>query len=729
MQIVPSSTITLYKDVDIGPGIMPCWSSAANRTSYFNSKKLKRGNVDISTCTCTVVKQKIGTLRLEISPITNSIGSNPTGAEVAKCNMLSFINPSFDNKEIYCRIVDYNYVNNECVEIIYIIDYFITWCFDVTYLDMYIERQHLSKADWTKAEANPYDPDILEFRTPEDLPISKELEKPCYNILNWTYDSNPPTDGYNVTGFDGRKLLHTRGKNATSRHEEDQMDNNLCGTMDYWCVLLYLTPINWNEIGEEARDTWNDLIDGLNVWYWSKATHYDTDLPTDVADLNDLWTGLTPASDIFCFKPVANDYTNIYKKFFNVINFLTGLGLDGQINAMYLVPAQIVDAATIDFTNVSVFNDYYNALASQDVVREKTSEAHDLQHAVTNKKLLNFPYSYLRVACEDGTKEFKYENFKAVQDGGNDCSFKLIATLVGVPRLLLVPFKYGKNVTDKAPAGDGDNPDVLADITLANYSLEDAIVIATFPQIEYSTDGYLTFLAGEYSAIRANMTTDTELEQRLQQERIADSSVYTAGGMLASLASLNPGTIGGSLMSGTATLQENQRQLRSLENTYARQREAESYFNSPENFSKIAAGENKFDRFDNTRPAHANNIFHAGASMPTLNMIKGMGGFDFTSIHVQLREDVLDMYDNFFNLFGYNTGGKCAMPYVINFINGVSDTAANAGKLPHWATVNNQAVTYLKTYNAKVEYAMQPVAEAITAMLNSGVRFLNCNPS
>lgn len=727
MKIVPASTVTLYKDVDIGPGIMPCWSSAANRTTYFNGKKLKRGSIDISTCTCTVVKNKIGTLRLEISPVSSG-GTSPTGAEIAKCNMLSFINPSFDDKQIYCRIVDYNYVNNECVEIIYIIDYFITWCFDVTYLDMYIERQHLSKADWTKAEANPYDPDILEFRTPEDLPISKELEKPCYNILNWTYDGNPPTDGYNLTGFDGRKLLHTRGKNSSAHHEEDQMDSNLCGTMDYWCVLLYLTPINWREVGEEAMNTWNDLISGLNVWYWSKATSYDTDIPEDVSLLNNLWTGLTPASDIFCFRPVAGDYSNIYKKFFNVINFLTGLGLDGQINAMYLVPAQIVDAATIDFTNVSVFNDYYNALQSQDVIREKTSEAHDLQHSVTNKKLLNFPYSYLRVACEDGTKEFKYENFKAVQDGGSDCSFKLVATLVGVPRLLLVPFKYGKNVTDKAPAADINKPYVLADITLANYSLEDAIVIATFPQIEYSTDGYLTFLAGEYSAIRAGMTTDTELEQRLQQERLADSSMNAfGGGILASLS--NPLSAAGSLISANATLQENERQLKSLENTYARQREAESYFNSPENFSKIAAGENKFDRFDNTRPAHANNIFHAGASIPTLNTIKGMGGFDFTSIHVQLREDVLNMYDNFFNLFGYNSGGKCAIPYVINFITGTADTAANAGKLPHWATVNNQSVTYLKTYNAKVEYAMQPVAEAITAMLNSGVRFLNCNPS
>lgn len=731
MKIVPNSTITLYKDVDIGPGLMPCWSSAANRTSYFNGKKLKRGSLDISTCTCTVVKHKTGILRIEISPVTNP-GSSPTGAEIASCNMLSFINPSFDNKVIYARIMDYDYVNNECVEITYMIDYFITWCFDVDYLDMYISRQHLSKADWNKAEANPYDPDILQFRTPENLPYSQELEKPCYNILNWTYDgtTSAKTDGYNATGYDGRRLMHTSRNRVPSGYpESNAVRSNLMGLLDYWGILMYITPIDWDSIGTEAKTEWEDLIRGYYVWDPDRETSWTGTFPdaSTAGDIPWLWTGATPASMIIALRPRISQGSqvsvNTYKAFLDILNFLTGLGLDGQINAMYLIPYYVEDSIYCEDNGWSTINEYYQALIDSDVVKEKTSEAHDMQTSVTNKKLLNFPYSYLRVSCEDGTKEFKYENFNEVQLGGSDCKFKLVVSLMGIPRLVLIPYKYNKKCNDIASS---TTPYNTADEELSNFNLDEAIVLATFPQVEFSTDGYLTFLASEYSAIRAGQSSDLELQLQLQQEKLADSSMFTAGGMLASLS--NPLSAGGTLMGGTAQLEENKRQLRSLENTYARQREAQDYYSQPEKFAEVAAGENVFSRFDNTRPAHANHIFHAGASLPSLNTLKGIGNFDFTSVHVQLRPDVLAQYDKFFDLFGYNTGGKCDTPYVVNFIKGVADTTANADKLPHWATVNNKQVTYLKTDDAKVEHAMAPVANAITDMFNSGVRFINCNP-
>ena len=150
MRLQPDSSITLYKDVDIDNDEQLVFKNRTNQTAYFQSKIHPNG----AYTPCTVVR-KTGVLRVEKSM-----------AIVSQCNYLSFVNPLIrhtqqgdtqygDNKTIYARIVDYDYVNNECTEISYVIDYWQTWMFDVTFQDSYIEREHLSQADWDKAAANP----------------------------------------------------------------------------------------------------------------------------------------------------------------------------------------------------------------------------------------------------------------------------------------------------------------------------------------------------------------------------------------------------------------------------------------------------------------------------------------------------------------------------------------------------------------------------------------------
>ena len=135
MKIVPNSTIKLYANVDIDNGEQLVFSSVANQLAYFESC------LAVSQVPCTVVR-KTGALRVEIA-----------GNIISNCNYLSFTNPSFDDKIIYARIIDYDYINNECAEITYAIDYWQTWMFDVGYEPCFIEREHLSEADW---ELQPY---------------------------------------------------------------------------------------------------------------------------------------------------------------------------------------------------------------------------------------------------------------------------------------------------------------------------------------------------------------------------------------------------------------------------------------------------------------------------------------------------------------------------------------------------------------------------------------------
>ena len=144
--------------------------------------------------------RKTGFIRIEIN--------NQLPATTLKtCNYISFVNTNFDNKEVYARILDYDYVNNETVDIAYGIDYWQTWMFDVTFKDSYIEREHLSETLFNLAETNPYDLRIMEFRTSESLPIAKDIEKPNYEIGSaLTYDGyklgDALIDSQNITNPD-----------------------------------------------------------------------------------------------------------------------------------------------------------------------------------------------------------------------------------------------------------------------------------------------------------------------------------------------------------------------------------------------------------------------------------------------------------------------------------------------------------------------------------------------
>ena len=158
--IVPDSVITLYNNVPITNQEQIAFKTLAQQKAYFATKILR------SKVNCSYVRRN-GRLKIE-----DGMGL------MLNCNYISFRNPSFENKTIYARVIDYAYINNTTVEIQYVIDWFQTFMFDVTYEDAVMDREHLSVADWNKVEANPYDRSVYEMFTPEPLPVTKEMEKP-----------------------------------------------------------------------------------------------------------------------------------------------------------------------------------------------------------------------------------------------------------------------------------------------------------------------------------------------------------------------------------------------------------------------------------------------------------------------------------------------------------------------------------------------------------------------
>ena len=750
MKIQPDSTITLYSGVEMGPGEQLVFSSRANQRAYYQSKVKK------SFVNCTTVKNKYGSLKIAIDPEGHTTSSSISAADIAECNMLSFVNPSFDNKEIYCHIIDYNYINNECCEVQYFIDYFQTWMFDVDYRDMFIKREHLSVADWNKAEANPYDPSIAEFKTAEALPISKELEKPDYIIT-----TGENTDAAEVK--DGKNLLSTKPNELTN----EQAVQMFKGGWSYYNVMLYISPINWDDLGASVKAEWEAILARSDVKYRITDDNGFIQDKDPNGGPNDKIIAMPWSTQPCCVYVLFLESQDAFE---TLINLFMREVIISTIVGAYGVPKQYYERSICGKREMpeGVTEPVFSDIDSEDDYSVKTSfnmmnTNGGSQVTVRNKKLLNYPFSYLRVIGPDGAeKEYHYERFLNVAADDEDfCVFKIVADISGnAPKMMIVPKDYLTSgiatsvlqgqLADTAAGGNTDIRDSF--IGLLRFNLKEAMVSGGFPQIPYITDGYLTYLSNEYMAETARLTQDYAYAlDKGYITGIADSTGTVIGGVNSMAGTdyrdITQMAAGGSavtrgLVSGAAT--EADRTMAYNRAYEARAWRTGNYGTGGGSFELVKGEDGRWDldaftnwelggdypeaaeqvmRYEYTRPAHAASIYHPGND-GNINYYRGMGLFDFTALHVQLRESVLNRYDDYFDLYGY-TSDRCGIPRALLFTQGATGNADT----PHWVRLNGKDTTYVQTTDAKVEFAMLPVVNAIQNMLNIGVRFIKGDPT
>lgn len=805
MVIQPNTDITLYTGVDIGTCQQLAFSSLNKQRAYFQSKILKQ------YVNCTVVKEKIGVIKVAVKPVGQAGTGEITGAELASANYMSFINPSFDNKTIYCYIVDYAYLNNETAEIRYMVDYWQTWLFDVTFDPMYIDREHLSQADWNTVEDNPYDPSVPQMLTGEPLPVAKGYEKPFYNI-QWWHDTEAGSDD---DALDGRALMHTLS-DMTAQKAYDMIQ----GDWSYWNVMLIQAPTDWSkfnifdeyEPGEIVQYTDNNFYKCVNKtgnsswnagdWTQLPLTTYSqgatsVSVPTAGYILdkdNYLYRNdnvvtttfnpqLGPANIGAGFRQVVyslfagtieQEYLDIIERggiivsaagaqalpdgrhpysckpkgcdvlfiqdssaWLELAKFYTKYNAVSQIVGIFGIPAGAVDfghtRSGIDLRGLDMPT--CTSTSSRDRTRLTSAGK---QVNVRNKKLLTSPFSYYRVVTPAGVKEYQYENFVDLANGGSinqNMQFKIILDTSGDnPKLYLIPksYKQDNNIPDSIKTGVNNiSTDVGSAFAGATqYNLDEAICIGGFPEISFNTDGYLTFLASEYTALRANTTMDTalmmnQMDWNTNETKNAFKSITGAlGGMGSGLVSgFKSGGVGGALVGALTGFAEGGYNVVDASGASAINREI--YENQKKKFNEAAEYVNGdllstddpyIERFRFVKPAYANSNYSGGSESVIVKYLRGMGLFDFVGIHVQLRPEILEYYDNWFDLYGYSSG-RCGIPYVIQFCRGGSE-------LPHW--VDNDGIipdtTYVKTFDCKVEHAMMPVAQAIKQMFDAGIR-------
>lgn len=659
MVLQPNSTINLYGNVEISAGYQIAFSTFQKQTAYFETK-LKASMVN-----CTIIK-KTGALRVSVQ---SSI--------IKDCNYLSFVNPNWDDKVIYARIIDYNYINNETTEIAYQIDYFQSFMFDVEYEDMYIDREHLSKEEHDKAETNPYDPSIFQFRTPEPLAVGKDFEKLFYNVSNV---SDEEADG-----------VHLFDSLSESGHGE-------------YGTALYLSYIDLKGLSEELGSDETTPED----WF----TQFETKLIETKSGLSIRngvykrgtgWESGTIKTSKFktpyWFFFIPNYMPDNYK-IDDFINKLTTWNVVSSILNIYYIPVSAMQLA-LDTENPYFEGHIYEAKTSKDKLEN-----------VYSKKLMNYPYSYMRLITPSDTKELRYEKFHENQIGENKCSIGVTADVTEIPTMIAYPVNY--EISGLENQGGNDS----------GANILESVVYNKFPTAPYNIDAWLTQMASNAASIIANNTQDYAYQLDSMDFSQVASWKQNAFGVLGTGATVAGNVLEGKWVSAGVNLIGGSAQSTidyelNRVNTQRLINQEQMSVDAYRALAGDSAGNAVFENYKNTRAAYAADKYVRPSGDGILNY-NSKSFIDIVLLHVQLNESILQQYDRWFKNYGY-TSGRCGIPHVVSFMR----NSQNEAELPEWVTIDGKQESYVKTNDCHVVSSMLPVSTNIEALFNAGCRFAN----
>ncbi len=690
--VVPDSIINLYGGVHITNKQQIAFKTRSQQTTYFASKLIR------SKVACSYVR-RTGRLKIE-----DGVGL------MLSCNYISFRNPSFEDKEIYARVVDVNYVNNTTVEISYIIDWFQTFMFDVTYEDAVMQREHLSVADWNKVQTNPYDRTVYEMFTPENLPVGKDMEK-LYTIPN---------------GVDNYLCLQpNQPMNDQDTAYTTLFDDTYSKFKD---IVFMISDFDFMEISQqELTEFWNcfDTIYTSAGWkaYKSSGTFFVSSADHRLLGEDDgqgypvyLNTPVPIAYNI-CFLTYNSETPetcmgNVQK----VIDFLTLHQLTHCIIGLYQVS-----------TNFKVF------ILNNGGFNYKVAPVNDVN--VVNKKLMHSPYQYIRVETASGDiKEYHYEKF-LVRNQDGTFNLRVLGTINGQPCMMILPYYY-KNGSYKGDSGS--NIWSLFNLSsMLGYNIAERLEFNSFSQIGFVTDAYLAYLGEQYTQNLQNRTTGSEYYARAYSDKgVLDAygeriggvisgglagakAGFTSGGpvgaVVGAIGGVFTGGVSGNLKYGSTTqANENLNQMYDEANVLGAL--------GVKDAQAIASGDVPSAVFNEAKAGFVADEYHPSNANSSNLYISEFGDVEsFKITRVQLRDVFVQKYDSYFTRYGYSSS-RVGIPRICNFMANSSDNTL----LPKFLTqTNGLSMTYVKTQDMNVNTPLKPVEDFIESMFNNGMRFID----
>ncbi|MBQ1294972.1 MAG: hypothetical protein IIY21_13095 [Clostridiales bacterium] len=684
-----TSTVKLYKVDEIQKGHLLAFSSAANQTAFFESRKQQ----EIPNCK---IIRNAPTIRVNIPK-----------SDIYDVNYVSFVNPDYGDKVFYCIVIGAPlYVNDQCTELKISEDPIQTWMFDV---DMdadetYIEREMLSQEKADIAADNPYDDALWEFDTPEALPVSPELEMRMYDFDSYATDSS--ADRASIYDKTAAKLFKTQG--------HDNLRN-----------IIYVSPINWDSydkawendpehdpLGLKPSEQWEDYLEkASDNTVPANGTGNFVVQPDGTVLINGVDSGktLTNKYPTLCYIIVTG---NRYRE--KIIDFLTGLNLVSTIVNCIEAPQNLIDYSIKD-QGATV--DSYIPFEPVDM-----SSYH-------NKKLARFPFSYIRLITPAGdTAEFKYELFERLRNGDNIYEFGVWSDIIDGLKIYATPRAYQCNGLVNETSYSSINPQV-------------AVNFGQFPTAPLSIDAFLAQMSATAAQLRssATVTRNMQFASDLNQLSMTTNPLYnaaeaigTVGGAYANMASSVMGGLDFEKGTGVgidpanaavkvatqsvgvinAALAQGKRgaDKEILEHQAEVIRNAKSFLVSADNKGAFS------QEYSASRVAYAADKYIPPKG-PGFEHYADFGWLNMGIMKVTLRAEILERYDTYFNSYGFASGRAGGVPYVLKFIQGSNSDS----ELPEW--INNQ--TFCKTFECHVIAPYQYVSEVWETAFNSGIHWIN----
>ena len=667
-----TSTVKLYKVEDIGNGRFPAFSTIANQTAYFESKKKHTIN------NCKIVRGG-GTVRVNV----------PTKSFYKDINYLSFVNPDYDNKTIYAFVSGYRYINDQCTELTFAVDYIQTFMFDVECVgsETVIDREHISAPHKTLATANPYKPALWEMDTEEPLPVATPLEERNYTMKRYNIGSaNPVTEqAYRLFGD---------------------------GTAPLYMYIVYISKIDFTEldkIAEEAgqtkpSDTFQTYID--NVTTYSYGFSIDFDGTVKIVLDNSL-----PGDNLISYFP--NTCAIISMRRSDITSLLDNLAQWNCISS--LVNVVVVPTGMLYY---AFYNDSAaNPLKRVDVLPETTL-------SVNNEKLSRFPFSYIRLVTPDGnSKELRYEYFQDFAEAQLltdqiQAEIGIGCDIINGVSILAVPQKYKVDYTDDVYDG---------------LDSSEIVVYSQFPTAPYNIDAYLTSM----SALAAEKTRSDTLVNAQQwgaQNYALGAKTQAGYAITEGLAVALGGSVAGDLSGFDPADKSSSAVFNALDipsvaknimDTGIAQTQRAMQYEANMTDAKVTGNAAEF-LIGDSNGIFAQNYSMSKATYAVSNYVAPTGGgfenftlygwLNIGLIRVKLRDVILEKYDQFFDNYGYKSG-RVGSPYIMKFIGQNSEVDQ-----PSW---NPDDETYVKTTDAHFKGTFQYVCDLWAQTFNGGIHWIN----
>lgn len=760
MYIAPDSSIKLYGGVQIIPGRQIAFSSRANQNAYFASKLVQ------NYTPCTYVRKTL-TLKAEV-PLS----------VVKNCNYISFTNPSFENITWYAKIVNYEYVNNACTEIMYAIDYFQTFMFDVNFEVCTIDREQLSVDDYAKSEANPYDYSIVELRTNENIPLPDEVFD--YPAIAGNRGGNTSKRTFLPSDYEGED-------SGTPIQTAYQIAAN--NTMLYTIIVsspVSSVHITTNGTGRYAIDSVDSIIPEADMKLLFRDAGLNSvlenignlplgnNVPNIKSESSTLTTGDKSALSWLYWpdsdtpgEPIVRGYgcfgmtnsgvrnqtlilaTNNFVAMQNILNIFTKNDAVSSIVGCYYLPLSFLlmmhaqsyagryTTSMIDVKGETGDSNSIDGANNQITVYKEKLHPIGFDE-VKNKKLLTFPYQYIRVTAPNGTqKEYKFEDFTFLQtyDSGDEndfiVNFTILADMTNTPLLELYPYLYKVYRTNET---DGYS-------FRHKLNIEERMEFSDFPQQAYMTDAYLAYVANEYSNQLRNepmrgFDIDTEWQLNATNKELnnfyakydtykmgkngllslaADAYVATAEAFSGYLA---PSAVEGALLksqkNGMDIMQRGmehaskERQLNTQANELNLRSNAITWGSTGEIGGTLAAA----------KPAFRTKNYMAGGGSGTLPYFTN--GFKFTFDIMKIKPSFLRKFDDYLTNYGLHST-RTGVPHLATYLQGTK-----TGDAPKFLQ-NEQGyyVTYLKTVDCKVYSTMDFITDFFESLFDTGIQLID----